>query len=76
LGAGAILAALSGRASPEARAAIAAFEDARGRLAEALEQCPSGRELIERGFAKDVALAAQLDASATAPNLRDGAYRT
>jgi 2-phosphosulfolactate phosphatase len=76
LGAGAILAALPGRPSPEARAAIAAFEDARGQLADALGQCPSGRELIERGFASDVALAAQLDASATAPRLRDGAYST
>ena len=52
LGAGAILAALSGCASVEARAAIAAFEDARGRLAEVLEQCSSGQELIQRGFAK------------------------
>jgi 2-phosphosulfolactate phosphatase len=74
LGAGAILAALPGRPSHEARAAIAAFHDARSRLLVVLNECPSGQELIERGFADDVALAAQYDVSTAVPRLRDGAY--
>ena len=39
-----------------------------------LEQSISGKELIGRGFAEDVALAAEFDASTTAPVLRDGAF--
>lgn len=74
LGAGAVLAALRGRLSPEASAAVAAFEELRKDLARALGDCYSGRELLERGFARDVQLAAQLDVSASVPLLHDGAY--
>jgi 2-phosphosulfolactate phosphatase len=70
LGAGAVLAALdpSGAAgppacSPEAAAARAAFVAARPLLHDALLQCASGRELIERGLAEDVLAAAALDIS-------------
>jgi 2-phosphosulfolactate phosphatase len=35
----------------------------------------SGRELSDAGFASDVELAVQLNVSACAPLLRDGAYR-
>ena len=51
---------------------MAAFHAARSALQPFLTGCASGRELIERGFAQDIALAAQLDASATVPIL-DGA---
>ncbi|MGH9042550.1 MAG: 2-phosphosulfolactate phosphatase [Acidimicrobiia bacterium] len=69
-GAGAVLAALSPAApSPEARAAMAAFADAAPDLARRLEECASGRELIEAGFADDVRLAAALDVSRVAPLL-------
>jgi 2-phosphosulfolactate phosphatase len=81
LGAGAVLAALdpSGslsppRCSPEAGAARAAFVAARPLLHDALAGSTSGRELIARGFADDVALAAELDASTTAPVLEDDAF--
>ncbi|HEY5630237.1 MAG TPA: 2-phosphosulfolactate phosphatase [Candidatus Limnocylindrales bacterium] len=83
LGAGAILAALaaeggdrwgSGAASPEARLAVAAFERLRPDLARVLEACASGRELIDRGFSRDVDLAADLDATDLVPVLRDGAF--
>jgi len=60
LGAGAIIASLSGAKSPEARAAVAAFHDAREDLAHLIKACSSGRELIERGFEADVDLAVQL----------------
>ena len=37
--------------------------------------CTSGQELVSRGYSGDVDLALEEDASATAPVLRDGAYR-
>ena len=74
IGAGAILAALSPtNPSPEARIAIAAFEAAARDLPRFLAECASGRELTERGFADDVALAAALDVSETVPRLDQGA---
>ncbi len=74
LAAGAILSRLPGTKSPEAAAAVAAFEAARPRLAEVGRQSSSGRELIERGFARDVELAFALDASAHAPRLENLAF--
>lgn len=71
IGAGAIISHLRGNLSPEAGSAVAAFQAARPALAERLRQCSSGKELIERGFAADVHLAAQLDASDCAPVLVD-----
>jgi len=70
VGAGAILAALnSKRPSPEATAAMAAFQAARADLRRFLRACASGRELVERGLAADVTLAAELDVSRSAPRL-------
>lgn len=74
IGAGAVLSALPGQPSPEAQAAIAAFESVRDRLLPALKGCSSGKELIERGFADDALLAAELDVSTAVPLLRDGAF--
>jgi 2-phosphosulfolactate phosphatase len=74
IGAGAIIAALSGNRSPEAAGAEAVFASMAD-LASAVAECASGRELIERGFAEDVGLACQLDADMVAPTLRDGAFR-
>ncbi|HEX5166937.1 MAG TPA: 2-phosphosulfolactate phosphatase [Thermomicrobiales bacterium] len=75
LGAGAILSALDATApSPEAQAAMAAFAAAVPDLARQLSESASGRELIERGFAADVALAAELGVSRSAPFLRDHAF--
>jgi 2-phosphosulfolactate phosphatase len=75
LGAGAILAGMTGNPSPEARTAIAAFREAADNLPETLSQCGSGRELIEKGWQADVEFAAQLNASATVPLLTNGAFR-
>jgi 2-phosphosulfolactate phosphatase len=75
LGAGAILAAMTGDPSPEAQAAIAAFHDAADRLPEVLFQCASGRELSEKGRQGDVGYAAQLNVSTTVPVLTHGAFR-
>ncbi|HTO91984.1 MAG TPA: 2-phosphosulfolactate phosphatase [Candidatus Sulfotelmatobacter sp.] len=74
LGAGAILAGLGEELSPEARAAREAFAALESRLAEMLEHCASGRELISRGFESDVRLAAELNVSRAVPLLQRGAY--
>jgi 2-phosphosulfolactate phosphatase len=74
VGAGAIIALLHGARSPEAETAQAAFERVAGRLHESLAACGSGRELIARGFADDVTMAATLDASDCVPLLRGPAF--
>lgn len=74
IGAGAIVARLHGSVSPEAALARAAYESVAPDLARALRECASGIELAERGFERDVALAAELDASPVAPLLRDGCF--
>lgn len=81
LGAGAILAALdpSGSlgepgCSPEARAARAAFADARPRLFEALLASASGVELRGRGWDDDVATSAALDVTTVVGELIGNAF--
>jgi len=75
VGAGAVIAALEDpNASPEARAALAAFRGVTQDIDHALADCVSGRELIESGFAADVSLAAALDASACVPLLSGLAF--
>lgn len=67
LAAGAILQHLPGSKSPEAVAAVVAFEQARPNLTDLIARSSSGRELTERGFARDVELAVELDVSVQAP---------
>lgn len=74
LGAGAVISHFAGLRSPEAEAAVAVFERFRGDLAATLARCASGRELLERGWAEDVWLAADLDVSAAAPVLAEGVF--
>ena len=82
-GAGAVVAALASRLehragpllqSPEAEAAGTAWLAVEDCVAEALDGCASGRELVEQGWPDDVAVAAELDPSEVVPVLRDGAY--
>jgi 2-phosphosulfolactate phosphatase len=42
--------------------------------AAALQECASGRELIDAGFPEDVAIAAEVDASNTVPVLDGPAF--
>jgi 2-phosphosulfolactate phosphatase len=73
LGAGAVIASLGGTQSSEARPAAAAFEASRAQLALILSDSVSGRELVSRGFAADVALAVDYDSSSVVPVVdRDG----
>jgi 2-phosphosulfolactate phosphatase len=70
LGAGAIAAAMRAhdlRLSLEARLAVGSYEAAAGGIAGALDDCISGRELIAKGFADDVALAADVDSVEVVP---------
>ncbi|MEO7754013.1 MAG: 2-phosphosulfolactate phosphatase [Terracoccus sp.] len=61
--------------SPEAEAAVAAWQAAAVSLADHVAACASGRELVESGWADDVSVAAELDSSAAVPVLVDGAFR-
>jgi 2-phosphosulfolactate phosphatase len=74
IGAGAVLSHLSGSFSPEAQAAIAAYRQAAHELQAVLATTGSGRELAEAGFAHDLALAGEEDASDCAPRLVQGAF--
>ncbi len=73
LGAGAVIAALAGHASPEAQLAATAFRNTD--VARAVRDCGSGRELIDNGHAADVDLAVQINVSGAAPTLVDGVLR-
>lgn len=75
LAAGAVIAALPGSLAPEAALAQQAFQHARANLSEVVEQCSSGRELLERGFARDVALATELNVSQNIPYLQSGGFQ-
>ena len=74
LGAGAIIHCLEAARSAEAAVAEAAFVGSGSQLSSILGSCASAVELIGRGFAADVELAAALNASGCVPRLTDGAY--
>jgi len=74
IGAGAIISYLTGKLSPEAVSALAAFREVKPMIGEYLRQCSSGKELIERGFPEDVALASELNVSDSVPTLTDDVY--
>jgi 2-phosphosulfolactate phosphatase len=74
IGAGAIISRFSGDRSPEAAVAAAAFEHAANDLVGCISACSSGRELIDRGFQRDVELACALDVSHVVPVLEGNAF--
>jgi 2-phosphosulfolactate phosphatase len=75
LGAGAILDHLDLPCSPEAQIARDAYRTAGQEVAGLIRASVSGRELAEKGFALDVELAVELNASTQAPAFIEGAYR-
>lgn len=75
VGAGAIIHHLPGKRSPEAELAESAFLHFKDNLVSCLRQCSSGKELIGRGFTRDVDLAAALNQSCAVPKLINGAYQ-
>jgi 2-phosphosulfolactate phosphatase len=74
IGAGAILSYLNGSLSPEADAAVVTFHSFKDTLVSVLSRCSSGKELIARGFAQDIELAAALNTSSCVPLLTHNAY--
>lgn len=73
VGAGAILSYLHGKLSPEAEVAVAAFHSVKDILT-TLKESSSGKELMVRGFATDIELAAAINTSSCVPFFRDNAY--
>jgi 2-phosphosulfolactate phosphatase len=74
LGAGAVIAALGVTESAEATLAHASFLAVHGRLESTVRDSISGRELLDRGFEADVAIALEINSSDGVPILRDGAF--
>lgn len=74
IGAGAILSFLTGKLSPEAEVAVATFQNLKDNLVTVLRNCSSGKELIARGFASDVELAATFNISQCVPLVDHNAY--
>ena len=74
IGAGAIIAELTGALSPEAVVARDAFRAALPDLRDRLMESVSGIELRQRGFPQDVEIAAAVNVSTCAPVLRESAY--
>ena len=75
LGAGAILAHLTGAFSAEATLARDAYRASQPHLADLIRTCVSGRELRDRGYPQDVEVAVAENVSTAAPQLRDGGFR-
>jgi 2-phosphosulfolactate phosphatase len=74
LGAGAIISSLKGSWSPEARTAAVAFESQRDDLLAAICSCPSGKELIDVGFQRDVEIACDLNSRDAVPRFSPPSY--
>ena len=74
LGAGAIISYLKGKLSPESKAAFSVFQNSKTTISEEVRNCSSGKELVERGFEKDLYLACDLNASDNVPLLTQGSY--
>lgn len=74
IGAGAIIASLTGSSSPEAAIAAGAFQAVAADLPSTLRGCASGRELAQKGWQADIDYASALDASTVVPVLTGGAF--
>ena len=71
IGVGAILSYLSGSLSPESKSGLTVYEAYKSTLFAEIQNCSSGKELIARGFEKDILLASALNASDNVPVLKD-----
>jgi len=73
-GAGAIISWLTGALSPGSKTALATYKNLHHLLASEIKNCISGKELMERGFEKDIDLACELNASNNVPVFENDAY--
>jgi 2-phosphosulfolactate phosphatase len=77
-GAGAVISSLrtklGGRMSPEALAAAHAFDSVHPALSSQLVACASGRELVARGYRRDVEIAAEYDGTTAVPLLKGESF--
>ncbi len=74
LGAGAVIAAIEGDKSPEARVCEAAFIACVNNLSDLIWDSVSGRELRRDGFGDDVVRACRRDSQSVVPVLKNGAF--
>lgn len=74
LGAGAVIEASGGSANAEAELAAEAYRAVRPRLPAIVRDSRSGRELAGCGYAGDVEVALEVEASDVVPTLAGGAY--
>jgi 2-phosphosulfolactate phosphatase len=72
IGAGAVIAALAGSRSPEATAAADAWLAGAARVRDVVSSCASGKEVVARGWGRDLEFAVAVDASNSVPVLEDG----
>lgn len=75
LGAGAIISHLAGTLSPESKAALVVYQHSKTTLLQEVKDCGSGKELIERGFERDVALACEINRSNAVPLFVENGYK-
>lgn len=57
-----------------AKDAIALYKPWQGRIIELLRECPEGKELIQKGYAKDVDFAAKVSRISAVPYLKDDLF--
>lgn len=74
IGAGAIISCFTGSLSPESKTALAVYQNLQHDLTEEIRNCSSGKELINRGFEKDIYLACDVDSSNNVPVLINHQY--
>lgn len=74
VGAGSLIECLPGSRSPEAESALSVWEGCERRPESWILSCSSGRELLARGFERDVELASEVDVSSAVPGLVEDAY--
>ena len=75
IGAGAIISYLEGSMSPESEACLSVFKNAQNTLLSDIKKCSSGKELMERGFEKDIYLACDFNVSDNVPVLDSLGYK-
>ncbi|MGS4346593.1 2-phosphosulfolactate phosphatase [Myroides odoratus] len=75
VGAGAIISYLEGERSPESKACLHVFKNAQNTLLSDIKKCSSGKELMERGFEKDIYLACDFNISDNVPVLDSLGYK-